>query len=88
MDLAQGVEPRRSGSSASPARLRLFLVYDGSTRRAELERQFQTILIKQEETIKNQDDLLHKMDAMIRVSVRSCSNAARDEEARARCFDP
>ena len=71
-----------------PGAIALFLVYDGSTRRAELERQFQTIMIKQEETLQNQRALLIKMDNMIRVSVRACSNAARDEEARARCFDP
>ena len=71
-----------------PGAIALFLVYDGSTRRAELERQFQAIIIKQDQTIQNQEALRLKMDTMIRVSLRACSNTARDEEARARCFDP
>jgi hypothetical protein len=71
-----------------PGTIALFLVYDGATRRAELERQFQAIQIKQDQTLENQRLLAEQMQTQIRVTVRACSNAAKDDAARARCFDP
>lgn len=70
-----------------PGTIAIFLVYVGANRVPQIERQIEVLIVKQEEIIRNQEQLLVTLNEMIRVTQRACSNAARDENARQRCFD-
>ena len=71
-----------------PGAIAIFLVYLGGTRVPELERKIQSLEITSNRIVENQDKILTRIETMIRVSFRACSNAAKDDASRQRCFEP
>jgi len=66
----------------------LWLVYIGSTELPRIVRQQEEIRIETKQVREQIAQLIQATNTLTRVSQRACSNAAKDDHARQRCFDP
>lgn len=70
-----------------PGAIAIFLVYMGAT---EIPRMIRIVESVHAQTLQNRDLIREQMeqtDMLVRVVQRTCSNAAKDESSRQRCFD-
>lgn len=70
-----------------PGVLALGFGYVGATEIPRLARQNDQILTETRLLRERQEQTIELMNTLIRVTQRTCSNAARDDNARQRCFD-
>lgn len=70
-----------------PGAIAGYLVYMGSTELPRISRQNDTIIAEVRQSRERTEQLIDLTNTLIRVAQRSCSNAARDDNARQRCFD-
>ena len=65
----------------------VYLVYMGSTELPRIARQNDTIIAEMRQSRERTEELIRLMQTSIRVNQQACWNAARDDNARQRCFD-
>jgi len=70
-----------------PGTIAIFLVYMGASEVPRLARQQELMLREIQATQAQIAELVDLTATLIRIAQRSCSNSAKDDNARQRCFD-
>jgi len=70
-----------------PGAIAVYLVYMGSTELPNIRRQNETIIQEMRQTRERTEELIKLTNVMISIGQRICWNAAKDDNARQRCFD-
>ncbi len=70
-----------------PGVIAFWLVWVGSTELPRIGRQQETLIVETKQLRERQEQTIELIGTLIRVTQRACSNAARDDNARQRCFD-
>ena len=70
-----------------PGAIALFVVYIGATEIPKITRQQELHSVKLEQSLARGAYLIELTTTILRTTQRACSNAAKDEPARQKCFD-
>jgi hypothetical protein len=70
-----------------PGAIALFLVYMGAQTLPSIQRELQTLRFAYEKSQDLQREMIARQTEIIRLMQRVCSNTARNDQERARCFD-
>lgn len=78
---------RSIGLIGFPAASAGFLIFLLATEFPKLREQNDTIIAEQRRAADRDAQMIELMQTLVRVTQRACSNAAKDDNARQRCFD-
>jgi hypothetical protein len=70
-----------------PGAIAMFLVYAQTQTLPAIQRELQTLRISYEKALDTQRDLLAKQEEAVRLLQKVCSNTAKSDQERQRCFD-
>jgi hypothetical protein len=70
-----------------PGAIALFLVYMGAQTLPSIQTELQTLRIAYEKTQDTQREMVAKQLEIIRLLQRVCTNTAKTDQERAKCFD-